>query len=355
MFYLIGIGLKPGHITAEAVETLKKCDKIFAEEYTSQYCEGTLAELKKKIGRNKKIEILSRESVETGFDFSSDSAKKKKVALIVFGNPLTATTHVQLLIDAKEKKVETKVIPGISITNLISKSGLDEYRFGRTATVCYHAKNFEPDSFYEQIKQNQSIGLHTVCLLDIKNDEKEKRLMNCAEAIEVLEKIASGKNEKIGWSFVALLALGAENEKIIIGKENIEGAKEVKKLFPQSLIVCGKLTEKEKEALQVLHSGKLSNRIQKNRLEEKTEKYEMITAKALEKIKFAQELSEREKKIGEDFLGMAKNYFSDGKHFRGKGDFLTALASFSYAHAWLDAGVRAKIFYAEDDQLFTLP
>jgi len=41
--------------------------------------------------------------------------------------------------------------------------------------------------------------------------------------------------------------------------------------------------------------------------------------------------------------------------FKEKGDLLTALASFSYAHAWLDAGVRAKLFEAEDDQLFTLP
>ncbi|MBS3057208.1 MAG: DUF357 domain-containing protein, partial [Candidatus Diapherotrites archaeon] len=33
-----------------------------------------------------------------------------------------------------------------------------------------------------------------------------------------------------------------------------------------------------------------------------------------------------------------------------------ALAAFSYAHAWLDAGVRAKLLDARgDDNLFTLP
>jgi diphthine synthase len=272
MFYLIGIGLKPEHVTAEAISAAKKCEKIFSEEYTSEYCEGALAELEKKIG-GKKIKTLSREAVEIGFDFSSELVKKKNVGLLVFGNPLTATTHIQLLIDAKEKKVETKVIPGISVTNLITKSGLDEYRFGRTVTICYHSENFEPDAFYEQIKQNQSIGLHTLCLLDIKKDGKEKRLMNCAEGIAVLEKIANGKNEKISWNYVALLALGAEKEKIIAGKEEIENARETKKLFPQSLIVCGKLTEKEKEALQKLHDAKISETVQKNHLEEKVEKY----------------------------------------------------------------------------------
>lgn len=354
MFYLIGIGLKPEHITAEAVLAAKKCAKIFAEEYTSQYCEGALSELKKKIG-GKKIEMVDREAVERGFDFSSDLIKKKNVALLVFGNPLTATTHIQLLIDAKEKKVETKVVPGISATNLVTKSGLDEYRFGRTVTICYHSENFEPNTFYEQIKQNQSIGLHTLCLLDIKKNCGEKRLMNCAEGIAVLEKIASSKNEKTNRAYVALLALGAEREKIIAGREEIEKAKETKKLFPQSLIVCGKLTAKEKEALEKLHGAKIAGGMQKNHLEEKVEKYETLTKKALEEIKFAKEISEKERKIGEDFLEMAKNYYNDGRHFKEKGDLLTALASFSYAHAWLDAGVRAKIFHADDGRLFTLP
>jgi hypothetical protein len=52
---------------------------------------------------------------------------------------------------------------------------------------------------------------------------------------------------------------------------------------------------------------------------------------------------------------MAKNYYDDAKFFKEKGNLLTSLAAFSYAHAWLDAGVRARIFEASDDQLFTLP
>jgi hypothetical protein len=52
---------------------------------------------------------------------------------------------------------------------------------------------------------------------------------------------------------------------------------------------------------------------------------------------------------------MTNNYLNDGKYYREKGELLIALASFSYAHAWLDAGVRARVFAATDDQLFTLP
>jgi uncharacterized protein len=89
-------------------------------------------------------------------------------------------------------------------------------------------------------------------------------------------------------------------------------------------------------------------------IEEKVEKYEKLTEKALGEIKLRNGLSEKEEKIAQDFLEMTKNYLSDGKYHKEKGDLLTALASFSYAHAWLDAGIRAFLFDAENDQLFTL-
>ena len=53
---------------------------------------------------------------------------------------------------------------------------------------------------------------------------------------------------------------------------------------------------------------------------------------------------------------MSKNYFSDALYFEEKKDFLTALAAYSYAHAWLDAGVKAGWFdHRGDDLLFVLP
>lgn len=87
----------------------------------------------------------------------------------------------------------------------------------------------------------------------------------------------------------------------------------------------------------------------------KVEKYEATTKKGINKIKKMDNLTKEQKKIADDYLSMAKNYFNDGQFFKKEGDFLTSLASFSYAHAWLDAGVRAKLFFATDDQLFTLP
>ncbi len=93
-----------------------------------------------------------------------------------------------------------------------------------------------------------------------------------------------------------------------------------------------------------------------DKLTQKLKKYGQITKLALEKIEVKKGLSKKDKKIAQDFLQMCKNYVADAKYFEGKKDFVNALAAMSYAHAWLDAGVRAKLFDAKgDDRLFTLP
>ena len=251
MLYLVGIGLKPKHLTLEALETLKLCDQIFLESYTSEYSEGTNNELEEMIG--KKVLSLGRIGVEQQFESALLSAKKNNIGLMIFGNALTATTHLQVLLDAKEKGIKYIVIPGISITNTIAETGLDEYKFGRTITVCYHEKGFEPESFYDQLIENKKIGLHTLCLLDIKKDEKPERLMNCKEGIEILEKIKIKREANYEFDYLALLGMANKNQKIIIGKENICKSEDVKKLYPQSLIVLGKTNDKEKEALKTLY------------------------------------------------------------------------------------------------------
>jgi len=251
MLYLIGIGLKPEHLTLEAIETVKKCGSVFVETYTSQYAKGTLEELLKITGKS--FKTLGRKEVEEQFDSALLSAKSNDIALLIFGNALTATTHLQILLDAKEKEIRTKIIPGISITNMIAESGLDEYKFGRTITICYHSEGYEPETFFDQILENQKIGLHTLCLLDIKKDEKPQRLMNCKEAIELLEKINKKRKKKNEFEYIALVGMSGDMQKIIYGKENIKQFKEIYEIYPQSLIVLGKANEKEKEAISLLH------------------------------------------------------------------------------------------------------
>ncbi|MDD3159751.1 MAG: diphthine synthase [Candidatus ainarchaeum sp.] len=252
MLYLIGIGLKPSHLTIEAKEALQKCDEIYLEEYTSQYSQGHLDELKQII--EKEFKVINRIETEESLPEKLMIAKDKNIALMIFGNALTATTHIQFLLDAKEKGIKIKIIPGISITNYIAESGLDEYKFGRTVTICYQLDNFKPESFYHQIKENQKNGLHTLCLLDIKKDQSPTRLMNCKEAIEIINEIEKRHNEENNFNYIGLVCMGSDNQKIIIGKEKIINSCEVEKLYPQTLIISGKINEKEKECLENLYN-----------------------------------------------------------------------------------------------------
>lgn len=91
-------------------------------------------------------------------------------------------------------------------------------------------------------------------------------------------------------------------------------------------------------------------------LAERVKKYRQLTEKALKKTSIAAKQGSQEYAIAADFITMAQNYFNDAKHFEGKGEMLLALAAYSYAHAWLDAGVRARILDGKNDsKLFTLP
>ena len=91
-------------------------------------------------------------------------------------------------------------------------------------------------------------------------------------------------------------------------------------------------------------------------LRERVAKYRKLTEQALGKVSVKKGIFAKEEKIALDFLSMARNYFNDAKHFEKEGKPDLALAAFSYAHAWLDAGVRAGFFDGKgDDKLFTLP
>jgi len=86
------------------------------------------------------------------------------------------------------------------------------------------------------------------------------------------------------------------------------------------------------------------------------QRYRLLTIEALGKVSICAEEGGRDFERAEDFIAMAKNYLNDGNHFEEKNELALALAAFSYAHAWLDAGVRAGFLDGkQDDRLFTLP
>ncbi len=89
-------------------------------------------------------------------------------------------------------------------------------------------------------------------------------------------------------------------------------------------------------------------------LRERLERYLEITQRALTVVRLSPPSRSFLYKGGEDFLGMARSYYQDALHFRDEGDLPRALAAVSYAHGWIDAGVRLGLLDGgEDDQTFT--
>jgi len=239
MLYLIGLGLNVDGISKYGLAVMKKCKRIYLENYTVDfpYREGELEHI-----LGKKILPANRELVE-GLGLV-DEAKKMDIALLVYGSPLTATTHISLIQEAKNCGVKHKVIYNASILDAIAETGLQIYKFGKIASMPkWNAKkNFTPDSFMEIVAENRSIKAHSLILVDIK--------LEFQDALKQLEISSKKHNIKLG-KILVCSQLGTKNRKIIYKfPEELQTYKNLKK--PYCIILPGKLHFMEKEVLENL-------------------------------------------------------------------------------------------------------
>ncbi|HLD37461.1 MAG TPA: diphthine synthase, partial [Candidatus Nanoarchaeia archaeon] len=149
MFYLIGLGLDVKSISIEGWEICGKCEKLYLESYTIELPYKT-KELEKFLG--KKVIGLDREQVE-GEKFI-DEAKTKDIALLAYGSPLAATTHISLLLKCKKENIPFKIFHNASILDAVAETGLQLYKFGKTASMPKWRGSYRPMSFIEIIKEN---------------------------------------------------------------------------------------------------------------------------------------------------------------------------------------------------------
>ena len=89
--------------------------------------------------------------------------------------------------------------------------------------------------------------------------------------------------------------------------------------------------------------------------DKKLDKYLDVTEKAIRFLKISVPEKTHLRAVADDFLDMAKRYLSDAKHFRSNGDYVNAFAAVNYAHGWLDAGARLRLFDVKhNSKLFTV-
>ena len=96
-----------------------------------------------------------------------------------------ATTHSDLVLRARELSIPVRTIPNASILTAIGATGLQLYNFGQTVSMVFFTNRWRPSSFYDRIKENVRIGLHTLILLDIK--VKEQSLENMVQGRKIYE------------------------------------------------------------------------------------------------------------------------------------------------------------------------
>jgi diphthine synthase len=247
MLYLIGLGLSFKELSVKSLEIIRKCDEIYLENYTSA-SNFSIAQLNSLVGKN--VKVLNREQVELEKPFFVN-AKKKKVALLVYGDVLSATTHIEILLDAKSKKIKTEIFHAPSILTTIAETGLSLYKFGKIGSIPFWEKNFHPDSFFDILVKNQKIGAHTLFLLDLR-PEKNK-FMTIKQAIELLLKIAMSKNSKLfnnDTHCIACSQLGTSKQ--IIKKGTAKELQTKRFGVPACLIIPSKISDYEMEALNNL-------------------------------------------------------------------------------------------------------
>ncbi|SCG86054.1 diphthine synthase [Methanobacterium congolense] len=251
MLYFIGLGLyDAGDISMKGAEALKNVDTIYAEFYTARLFGTNISTLEEMLGVE--ITILTREQVEEE-NIPLKEAEKKDVAFVSAGDPLIATTHSDLMIEARKKGIKTRVIHSSSILSAAPGiAGLQAYKFGKVTTIPFPEENYFPHSPYLAVKENMDSKLHTLVLLDIR--AHEDRYMTANQGLEYLMRVESERGENlISGDTLAVVIARAGADKPVVRADKIE------KLLNEDfggplhcLMIPGDLHFMEAEALVVL-------------------------------------------------------------------------------------------------------
>ncbi len=249
--HIIGIGLSdPKDITVKGLEAVKNAEIVYLENYTS-LLQCSVTDLENFYG--KKIILSNREQSEQGSKDIVALAKEKKVCFLVIGDALSATTHIEIFREAREQGIEVHIIHNASILTAVGVTGLQLYNFGKTASIPYLDEHPNLETPYNIIRINKNLGMHTLCLLDIKAEQQ--KFMSVQEGLEVLEDIEKRKGEKVisnDLFVVGCARLGSTD--FIVRSGTLSEIKKIDFGAPlHSLIIPSKMHFVEEEMLELLN------------------------------------------------------------------------------------------------------
>jgi len=239
VLYMVGLGLGDvDDITVKGLKIVQSADLIFLEAYTS-VLEGTVdtTKLQQAYGCAP-ITVADRDLVEQEAEARIlEPARTQRVAFLVVGDPVCATTHTDLWLRCQQLGIEVQTIHNASIMGAAGSCGLQLYNFGHTVSIPFFDDKWRPVSFYPKIQYNRRGGMHTLCLLDIKVKEPDfeammkgktkflpPRFMTIAQAaaqlIEAEERCNEQAYDPAKTLCVGLARMGQSSQRIIAGTLN---------------------------------------------------------------------------------------------------------------------------------------
>lgn len=202
MLIFIGMGLwDERDVSCKGLEIARKADEVYIEFYTSKLMGTSLERIEEFLGRN--VVEVGRSDLEENCRWILERAREKDIAILVPGDPMIATTHSALRLEAEKMGVKTRVINAGSIVNAVcGLTGLHNYKFGKSATVSW-MKSRTP---IDVINQNLSINAHTLLFLDL-----HPKPMKINEAVEILMDV----DKDVGNLFAVGIARAGSDEPIV--------------------------------------------------------------------------------------------------------------------------------------------
>ena len=250
MLILAGAGLGPGSVSDSLKKLLGDADLVVVETYTSPMSDWVV-KLAKAYARE--VTVATRDLLEERSHEIVRLAAEKDVVVLVPGDPMIATTHSSLVVEALGSGVKARVIPAVSgPCASMSASGLQFYRFGRKITIPGPWRGVGLTSVALWLLGNLCLNLHTLFLLDVSPSGDQLSPADGARAV------LNGLKELLGdvpQAFGGLLALA-----ISVGEGQVESSystlsqpQGLRELKPSSLIVPSHLHVSEREFLQAFH------------------------------------------------------------------------------------------------------
>lgn len=245
------VGLGPGDLsqmTQAAISAARACEHRFLEGYTASLPAEQEQELTELIGPWTRLMRPGVENPEELLRLAAGSS----VALLVVGDPLQATTHVDLQLRCQSAGIACEVVHGLSITTVVTGAvGLQSYRFGRQVTLPYPHGEVVPTSPLKFIIANRDRGLHTLILLDLDPTGmgvEQQKPMSPEVAVDVLLRMAEQLDLGLeDWTGVLCSDVGSSYQRIIHG--TLDQIASVSDGRMHCLVIPGRLDDVESEAL----------------------------------------------------------------------------------------------------------